>query len=186
MNNSAFTFKQQTHITLRLFLLLTVTEAVNLFTGRILNQLAINPRDMDGLWGIVAAPLLHGNVWHYASNIVPLCLFSWLAMYYGRRSFWLASTWILLATGLLVWLFGRDAYHLGASGIVYGYFGFLLLAGFISGRFRLILLSLIVGFFYGGLIFGVLPVKAWISWESHLFGFIAGLMAAWLFVKKRA
>ncbi|XOV79402.1 MAG: rhomboid family intramembrane serine protease [Aestuariibacter sp.] len=183
--NNPFNFKQQNLFVLRLFLLMTIIEVVNLLSGRLLNQFALVPRNWDGLWGILIAPFLHGNLWHFSSNILPLCLFSWLAMYYGKRCFWQASLWILITTGILVWLFARDAMHLGASGIVYGYFGFLLLAGFLSGRFRMMLLSLVVGFFYGGLILGVLPVKAYISWESHLFGFIAGLMAAYLFVQKQ-
>lgn len=179
---SNFTMQQQMNMTIRLFLLLTVVEVINFLTGRQLNQFALVPREWDGLWGILTGPVLHGNVWHYSSNILPICLFCWLSMYYGKRCFYKATIWIVAVTGLLVWLLGREALHLGASGIVYGYFGFLLLAGFLSGRFRLMLVSLIVGFFFGGLIFGVLPVKAYISWESHLFGFIAGLMAAYLFV----
>jgi membrane associated rhomboid family serine protease len=178
----SFSFEQQLNFTLRLFALLTVVELLNLVTGRQLNQLALVPREVDALGGILISPFLHGSLWHYTSNIVPICLFSFLVMQYGTSRFWKTTAFIFLTTGVLVWLLGRDAFHLGASGIVYGYFGFLLYAGFISRRPKLIFISLAVGFFYGGMIFGVLPMQSYISWESHLFGFISGLAAAKLFV----
>ncbi len=177
-----YTFEQQLNLILKLFTLITAIELLNILMGRQLNHLALVPRELDRLYGIIISPFLHGSLWHYLSNIIPICLFSWLAMQYGRRCFVNTTLFVFLATGLLVWLFGRDAYHLGASGIVYGYFGFLLFAGFISGRIKLIMISLLVGFFYGGMIFGVLPMRAYVSWESHLFGFLAGLVAAKLFV----
>jgi membrane associated rhomboid family serine protease len=87
-------------------------------------------------------------------------------------------------TGLLVWVFARDARHLGASGILYGYFGYLLLAGFLSKRIWLALISVMVLIFYGSMIWGVLPSQPFISWESHLFGFVSGLYLAWVLRKK--
>ena len=182
--SSRYSLEQQLNFTLRLFALLTVLELLNLVTGRQLNHLALVPRKLDALGGIFISPFMHGSLMHYASNIVPICLFSVLVMQYGRKTWWQASGFILIVTGLLVWLFGRNAYHLGASGMVYGYFGFLLFAGFISRSIKLIAISLLVGFFYGGLIFGVLPMRPYISWESHLFGFLVGIAAARLFVKK--
>jgi membrane associated rhomboid family serine protease len=89
----------------------------------------------------------------------------------------------MITSGLLVWLFARPATHIGVSGVVYGYFGYLVLAGFLSGKFKLIIISVLVAFFYGGLIFGILPSSPFVSWESHLFGFIAGLVAAKLWAK---
>lgn len=177
-------FEQQLNFALRLFTLLTVIELLNLVTGRQLNHLALIPRDLHALGGILISPFLHGSLWHYMSNIVPICVFSVLVMQYGGRCFAKVSVFILLITGALVWLLGRDAYHLGASGIVYGYFGFLLVAGFVSRKPKLIFISLAVGFFYGGMIFGVLPLQRFISWESHLFGFLSGIVAAKLFVNK--
>lgn len=182
--SSKFSFEQQLNFALRLFALLTVIELLNLVTGRQLNQLALMPREVNALGGILISPFLHGSLLHYSSNIFPICLFSILVMQYGVSAFWKATGFIFLFTGILVWLLGRSATHLGASGIVYGYFGFLLYAGFISRRPKLIFISIAVGFFYGGLIFGVLPVRSYISWESHLFGFISGLAAAKLFVTK--
>lgn len=183
--SSHYSFEQQLNFALRLFALLTVIELLNLVTGRQLNQLALVPRELDALGGILISPFLHGSIWHYTSNIIPICLFSVLVMQYGIGRFWKATAFIFVATGLLVWLMGRNAFHLGASGVVYGYFGFLLLAGFISRKPKLIFISLAVGFFYGGLIFGVLPLQRYISWESHLFGFLSGLAAAKLFVDRK-
>ena len=171
-------------VVLILFVLLTVIEGINLFTGRFLNQFGNIPRHVDALPGIIIGPFLHGNILHYSSNIIPLCIFSFLMLQHGTKRFAYLSLWILLCTGVLVWVFGRQAIHIGMSGLLYGYFGYLLLAGFISRKPRLIFISLMVGFFYGGLIFGVLPTGPFISWESHLFGFISGLAGARLFVTK--
>jgi membrane associated rhomboid family serine protease len=154
-----------------------------LFTGRIFNQFGNIPRYVPGLTGIILGPFLHGSIQHYLSNIVPLCIFSYLLLQYGSKRYLLVTLWIIGITGALVWLFARPATHIGVSGVVYGYFGYLLLAGFLSGKFKLIIISLLVGFFYGGLIFGVLPSAPFVSWESHLFGFIGGLAAAKLWAK---
>jgi membrane associated rhomboid family serine protease len=175
---SALSTKQQMRWVLAVFLLFSVIELINLFTGRLLNQLGTIPRYVPGLKGILLGPFVHASVPHYLSNIVPLCIFSYLLLQYGLKRYLHISLWIMLVTGLLVWLFARQATHIGVSGIVYGYFGYLLLAGFLSGKFKLIVISVLVGFFYGGLIFGILPSVGFVSWESHLFGFISGLMAA--------
>jgi len=92
---------------------------------------------------------------------------------------------LIIGTGLLVWLFGRNAYHLGASGIIYGYFGFLVLAGFLSRKIGLMLISVLVAVFYGAMVWGVLPSQPYISWESHFFGFVCGLLLAWFLRKAR-
>jgi membrane associated rhomboid family serine protease len=175
--------KQQIKFVLGIFVLFTAIEVINLFTGRIFNQFGNIPRYVPGLAGIIFGPFLHGSIHHYFSNIVPLCIFSYLLLQYGSRRYLLVTLWIVAITGVLVWLFARPATHIGVSGVVYGYFGYLLLAGFLSGKFKLIIISLLVGFFYGGLIFGVLPSAPFVSWESHLFGFIGGLAAAKLWAK---
>ncbi|MGJ8680896.1 rhomboid family intramembrane serine protease [Paraglaciecola sp.] len=170
--------KQQFKFVFGIFLFFTVIELINLFTGRFLNQFGNIPRYVPGLTGIVVGPFLHGGIQHFLSNIVPLCIFSYLVMQYGIKRYALVTVWLIGMTGILVWLFARPATHIGISGLVYGYFGYLVLAGFLSGKFKLIVISLLVGFFYGGLIFGVLPSRPFVSWESHLFGFICGLVAA--------
>ncbi|WP_428982833.1 rhomboid family intramembrane serine protease [Paraglaciecola aquimarina] len=150
-----------------------------------LNQFGNIPRYVPGLTGIITGPFIHGSLQHYLSNIFPLCIFSYLLLQYGIHRYLLVTVWITLLTGILVWLFARSATHIGVSGVVYGYFGYLLLAGFLSRKIKLMIISLVVGFFYGGLIFGVLPSSPYVSWESHLFGFISGLVAARLWAKPR-
>jgi membrane associated rhomboid family serine protease len=175
--------KQQIRLVLAIFLLLTAIEIINLLTGRMLNHLGIIPRYVPGLRGIVLGPFLHGSLQHYFANIIPLCIFSYLLLQYGLKRYMQLTICIILITGLLVWLFGRPATHIGASGVIYGYFGYLVLAGFLSGKFKLMIISVLVAFFYGGLIFGVLPSTPFVSWESHLFGFITGLAGAKLWAK---
>jgi membrane associated rhomboid family serine protease len=165
--------------------LFLVIEAVNMLTGRYFNQFSIYPRELTHLPYIFSAPFLHANLTHFASNVVTLAVFSFLLLQFGAKRFLTVSFGLIILTGLLVWAFGRSSFHLGASGVIYGFFGYLVFAGFLSKRFFLIVISVLVAFFYGSMIWGVLPSRPYISWESHLFGFIAGLCLAW-FLRKRS
>ncbi len=177
--------KNQLKITLWLLGLFVAVEIINLLSGRSLNQFGLLPRELHALPGILTAPFLHGGLGHFLSNIIPLGIFAALMLEYGPRRALLIHLWIILVSGLLVWLLGRYALHIGASGLVYGQFGFLLLAGFYRRQLVKILISLGVGIVYGSMIFGVLPGRYFISWEYHLFGFIAGLVAAHYFNGRR-
>jgi membrane associated rhomboid family serine protease len=174
---------QHIRLVLAVFVLFSAIEIINLFTGRMLSQLGTIPRYVPGLKGIILGPFVHGSLQHYFSNIIPLCIFTYLLLQYGLKRYLQVTLWIMVTSGLLVWLFARPATHIGVSGVVYGYFGYLVLAGFLSGKFKLIIISVLVAFFYGGLIFGILPSSPFVSWESHLFGFITGLVAAKLWAK---
>lgn len=170
--------KQQLKFVFYIFATLILIEALNLITGRVFNQYSIVPRDFSSLVFILSAPFLHANVQHFISNILTLCVFAFFLLQFGHKRFVIVSISLVVGTGLLVWLFGRHAFHLGASGVIYGYFGYLLLAGLLSKKVSLTLISLGIGFFYGAMVWGVLPSQPYISWESHLFGFLVGLVLA--------
>jgi membrane associated rhomboid family serine protease len=156
--------------------------AANVVVGGSLLQYGIHPRTVQGLWGIFAAPLLHANLQHLIANSVPLIIFGWLVMLRDRRHFWPVTVIATLGAGLLAWTLGApNSVHIGASGVVFGYLGFLLLAGWFTRSVGSILLSLGVGVVWGGLVFGVMPGQPGISWQAHLGGFIGGVLAAkWL------
>lgn len=159
--------------------LLLLIEMINVLSGRWLNQFSIVPRDITSLPYIMTAPWLHISIGHFWSNFVTLVILSFLLLEFGLKRYVLVSLLLIVSTGVFVWTFGRTGQHLGASGVVYGYFGYLVLAGWLSKRIWLALISVGVVFFYGGLIFGVLPTQPYISWESHLFGFVSGLFFAY-------
>jgi len=163
--------------------LLILLEVINLLTGNGLNQFGVIPRTLSHLPYIFTAPFLHGSPAHLFANIVPLLLFMWLTMQWGKRTFIAATLCAMVIGGLGVWLLGRSAIHIGASGMVYGYFGFLMLAGFIGNKKRYLLISIVVAVIYGGMLVGVLPSSRFISFEYHLFGFLGGLFAAWYWAR---
>jgi len=143
----------------------------------------IYPREIDGLWGILFSPLIHGNFAHLAANTIPMFVLMFSLFFFYRKSSALIFVLIYLSTGLLVWLGGREAWHIGASGLIYGLAAFLFLSGVLSSNVRLLTISLVVAFFYGGLFWGIFPIKPEISWESHLWGALSGLTLAVLFRK---
>ncbi len=148
------------------------------FLGGQLNTLGIYPRQPETLRGILFMPFLHGNFTHLLSNTVPFLILGWLVLVRGIRDFFLVTAAAMLLGGMGVWLFGAPGIHIGASGVVFGYLGFLLLRGLFERSFQAIALSLLVGFFYGGLVGGIFPGQPGISWEGHLFGFLGGILAA--------
>lgn len=167
--------------------LMWVIEIIDLqFFGRRLDAYGIRPRSFIGLRGILFAPFLHGGLAHLAANTVPFLTLGWLIMLRETSEFFVVSAIAMLVSGLGVWLIA-PAYsiHVGASGVIFGYFGFLLLRGYFERSFAAILFSLIVGFFYGGIIWGVLPLQYGISWQGHLFGFIGGALAARLLARPK-
>ncbi|EKQ70260.1 putative membrane protein [Leptolyngbyaceae cyanobacterium JSC-12] len=144
-----------------------------------LNRLGIRPRRLSGLRGILFAPLLHGDLAHLAANTIPLAVMGWLIMLNGLNTFLLVTAVVWLISGLGAWLLGgSNTMHLGASGLVFGYFGFLLLRGYFEQSFSAIAIAVLVGLLYGSMIWGILPVHRGKSWQSHLFGFVGGGIVA--------
>jgi len=149
------------------------------FLNNNLNKLGIKPRTLIGLRGIIFAPFLHGNFTHLISNTIPFLTLGWLVMLQKIEDFWFVTLITMLVGGGGVWLFAAtNSVHIGASILIFGYFGFLLFRGYFQKDIRSIALSLLVTFLYGGLVWGVLPSDPRISWQGHLFGFIGGFIAA--------
>jgi len=146
-------------------------------------KLGILPRNFSGFVGIFTSPLIHGGFSHLISNTAPLIFMGLGIFYFYPKVAYKVFTIIYLGTGVLVWIFAREVYHIGASGIIYGFVSFLFFSGIFRKDNRSIALALIVILFYGGLIWGVLPIEKGVSWESHLFGAIAGIIAAFIFRK---
>lgn len=148
-----------------------------------LSTLGIYPLRISSMIGIIASPLLHGDLEHLTANSATLfILFSALFYFYPPVA-WRVFFFVYLATGLWVWFGGRAGYHIGASGIIYGLAAFLTISGMIRNHVRFMALSLIVIFMYGGLLWGLLPGQPGISWESHLLGGVAGVVMAVYFRK---
>ena len=143
----------------------------------------IYPRKQEGLLGILTAPLAHGSWGHLSSNSFPLLFLSAGIMYFYPKVARQVFVTAYLATGLWVWVAARASYHIGASGVVYALAFFLFFIGVFRREVRSLTLSLVVAFFYGGMVWGILPAQPGISWESHLFGGLAGLTMAWYFRK---
>jgi membrane associated rhomboid family serine protease len=140
-----------------------------------LDQYGVVPRRISGLLGIAAMPFLHANLPHILSNTVPL--FVLLVLLAGSRAeSWEVVVLIGLLGGLLLWVFGREAVHIGASGLISGLGAFLILSGFLERRIIPLLIAVLVGFFYGSiLVAGIIPrIGSQVSWDGHLCGAIAG------------
>lgn len=157
-----------------------------LFLGGTLDRYGIRPRNITGLRGILFAPFLHGGLAHIAANTIPFLTLGWLIMLRETSDFFVVTAVTMLISGLGTWLIGPpNSIHIGASGLVFGYLGFLLLRGYFERSVTAILFSIIVGSLYGGLIWGVLPLRYGISWQGHLFGFIGGVIAARLVGRRK-
>lgn len=187
MSSRMGTYKQQAKWVGIFCAALAIIEVINLLTGRALNQFGLVPRHISSLPGIFIGPFLHANLWHFFANIIPLAIFIFLMFQHGVKKLAWLTLWVIVCTGICVWLFGRPAVHIGASGVIYGYFGYLVLGGILSKRLKLVVIALLVGFFYGSMMFGLFPTptRPYVSWESHFFGFVAGLSAAWFNAKRK-
>ena len=151
-----------------------------------LDNFGIEPRTIIGLRGILLAPFLHGGFPHLIANTIPFITLGWLTMIQETSDFYIVSIVSAIVGGLGVWLLGKpDSIHIGASILIYGYLGFLLLRGWFQKNFPSIFLSGIVFFLYGGLIFGIFPSRVGVSWEGHLFGFLGGAISAWAIAKEK-
>jgi membrane associated rhomboid family serine protease len=144
-----------------------------------LSHFGIYPQTVQGLTGILFSPFIHADLQHLFNNSLPLFFLSIALFYFYSELALKVFVWNYFITGLLVWTGGREAWHIGASGLVYGLASFLFFSGIIRRYFRLIALSLLIVFLYGSMVWGLFPgVYKNVSWESHMLGFFSGVFLA--------
>lgn len=158
-----------------------IVKVIELVTGASFSYLGILPLKAEGLIGIVTAPFIHGSLAHIGANTIPIWLLGSLLFYVYRPIAWKIFLLIWFVTDIWVWFWAREAYHIGASGIIYGLASFLFFSGIFRRDGRLLAITFLVAFLYGSMIWGVFPElfpEKNISWESHLMGLVAGLVLA--------
>jgi membrane associated rhomboid family serine protease len=185
--NTVYTYGSQAMRLLRpLFTLVAVVWLIEVvdwvFFNNSLDHLGILPRQMDGLRGILLAPFLHGGFSHLMANTLPFLILGFLVMLRHRSRILIISALILLISGFGTWLIApANTVHIGASGLIFGYFAFLIVNAWYERSARAIVLAILVTIVYGGLLAGVLPSGSGISWQGHIFGLIGGGLAAFYF-----
>ena len=163
---------------------LWVVFGLNLLLPVDLLNYGIVPRRLSGLIGIIASPFLHLGLWHLVANTSAFFVLLALTLSLGGRQAAVALTVIVLAGGLGVWLVGGRAIHVGASGVIYGLIGFLVLYGFLARQWKALAASILVLFLYSGALYGLLAPRPGVSMSGHICGFLAGLLAAKLIAPK--
>lgn len=148
------------------------------------HEFGVFPRDIKGFPGIILAVFIHADFNHLISNSISLFILFTGLLYFYRDLSYKVLIFIWLISGAMVWLGARESYHIGASGLIYGIASFLFFSGIIRQDIRLMAISMLVIFLYGGLIWGIFPIFPRLSWEYHLFGSICGLIAAVIYRKQ--
>lgn len=145
------------------------------------SEYGILPRHVEGLVGILTMPFIHQDFNHLFSNSIPLIILGASLIYFYREASLKVFLLVYLLDGIWLWMGGRESYHIGASGIVYGLASFLFFSGIFRRYIRLMAISMLVVFLYGGMVWGLFPIFIGVSWEAHLFGALAGLLCAWVY-----
>lgn len=177
------TFRRSLAICAGFIALLWALHLFGYLTGADLHFAGVYPRYLPGIAGILSAPLIHGSWPHLVGNTLPLLLLGSMLIYGYPRSRWFALAGIWLLSGLGVWLFARSSYHFGASGITHGMFFYLFVGGILRRDKRSAAILMVAFYMYGGMLLTIFPRDPAVSFESHLFGAIAGAVCAWLFRK---
>ncbi len=172
--------KTQVQILGSMVALMWASTLLNLFLLRgSLLEFGIIPRTIIGLRGILFAPFLHAGLGHLMANTLPFVILGWLVLVRATEDFFMVTAIAMGVGGLGTWLLaGPRTVHVGASGLVFGYLGYLLLRGYFERSFAASFISIVVAVAYGSLILGVLPTVPGVSWQGHLFGFLGGGLAA--------
>jgi membrane associated rhomboid family serine protease len=167
--------------------LLWLLEAVDYVTNNALDTFGIIPRQQSELADVIPASFMHFGFGHLMANTLPLLVLGFLAALRGIGRFFAVALTIIVVSGLGVWLVAPEASNTaGASGLIFGLFGYLLVRGFVDRRITDVALGGVVAVLYGSLLWGVLPTDGGISWQGHLFGLVGGIAAAFLTSSRRA
>ena len=159
---------------------LGLVSIVNFLTGGAVNQMfGLIPRTSSGAWGILLHPLLHANAAHLAMNSVGLIVIGGTVFLRSEKDFWRVTALGVLIGGSATWLLGRTSLHIGASGVVFAYLGYLLTTGWFDRKLSSVAISIVAAALWGSALLGLSPVQTGISWELHLFGFVGGVVGAW-------
>jgi membrane associated rhomboid family serine protease len=176
--------KKITYTALFFVFIIWIVELVNLFMNHNLVIFGIYPRKLDGLIGILISPIIHGSITHTISNTLPLFFLSGFMVLIQKNRFMLVNFLIVICSGVLIWLFARNSYHVGSSGLIFGYFGAIIMHAYIKRNFLSIFILILILLSYGStILFGLLPLNQFISYESHLFGLISGLVVVYFMEK---
>lgn len=151
---------------------------LNIISGGYFRSFGVHPRDLSSIYTIATSPWLHGDLNHLIGNLSIMVVLAFICLLQGTRYFIKASALIILLSGLMLWLLGRDANHIGASSWIFGLWSLVIALAWFDRSFINIAISIGVIFFYGGLVFGLMPTAAPISFEGHIFGAIAGVITA--------
>lgn len=176
--------KQQLQLLVGFIALIWVCSIIGFVFDSFVRTFALVPREFWHLPGIIGMPFLHQGFGHLIANTIPLAVFGGLLLTRGRDYFLRSLIAITLGGGLLLWLFGRSAAHIGASGLVFGLFGLLVARAVFAKSVESLLIGGAVMVGYGGLIWGVLPSDSSISWDGHLAGLLAGVLVARFLVER--
>ena len=158
-----------------------VVRSFEFFTHTDLTAFGNYPRTLHGMIGIASSPFIHGDWPHLMSNSLPVIILGSLIIYFYPTASKKVIAGIYFLTGAAVWLLARQTYHIGASGLVYGFAFFLFFSGVFRNDMKSLAISFFTIFMYGGIVWGLMPSLIGISWESHLFGAISGSLLAYLF-----
>lgn len=180
-------FRYAVYIMISFVSILWFIKAVELAADVSFSYMGILPRTLKGTIGIITGPLIHGDIFHLVSNTLPILFLGILLFYFYHRIAVEIFIWIYLVTGFWTWILARHAYHIGASGIVYGMAAFLFFSGILRKSKQLMTVSGIIILLYGGILYGIFPdfVEADVSWESHALGALVGVLLAIVFRKTK-
>ena len=155
-----------------------IVEIIEQTLGTTFVRLGVYPLHLKGLPGILFSPFIHSDFDHLISNSIPFFILMFMLIYFYRRVSYRIFIQLYLLAGLCVWLSGREAWHIGASGVVYAMAAFHFVSGIIRNDVRLLTLSVVVVFLYGGMVWGMFPINPDVSWEGHLWGAVSGVVLA--------